>query len=56
MKKLTNAFNRQLESRFQRKVAQRQQPNADHEKRLDLEDIKRRVATYKQRWGEDPEL
>jgi len=56
MQKLTNPFNRDLEHRFRKRVAREEGRDLDNEKRLDLEDIKRRIATYRDRWGEDPEL
>ena len=56
MKRLTNPLNRDLENRFRRRMAQKQGQDVERDKRLDLEDIKYRIATYKQRWGEDPEL
>lgn len=56
MRELTNPLNRDLEDRLKRKVAAQQGRDIERDKELDLEDLQRRVATYKRRWGEDPEL
>ncbi len=56
MRKLTNPLNRDLESRLRQKVAKSQGRDVQREKDLDRDDIRRRIATYQQRWGEDPEL
>lgn len=56
MRELTNPLNRDLENRLKRKVAAQQGHDLTREKELDLEDLQRRVATFKHRWGEEPEL
>ncbi len=56
MQKLTNPLNRELEDRLNRRVAKQQGHDVERERELDLEDLQRRVATFKRRWGEDPEL
>jgi len=56
MKGTTNNFGRDLEHRFRKRVSKAQTHNDEQAKRLDLEDLHRRIATYKQRWGEEPQL
>lgn len=51
--RITNPLNRSLEEKMAQRIA-------DHPREVTkqdmLDDLKRRVAAYREKWGEDPEL
>ncbi len=55
----TNPLNRSMEERMRRRVANRAAKRSPEDavvKRILTEEIQRRIAEYKERFGEDPEL
>jgi len=51
--KITNPLNRSLEEKMAARIADRPREVTKQDM---LDDIKRRIATYREQWGEDPEL